>query len=96
MMEQAQKMQECMGKVDPSVMETMQREGQAMASRVDALCAAGKRDEAQDEAIAYGKKLNASSEFKQVRKCGEMMRGAMPQTTMPTPEDLAKGLHVCD
>lgn len=77
-------------------METMRREGQAMAAKVDALCAAGERDDAQDEAMAYGKKLNASSEFKQVRKCGEMMRGAMPQTLMPTHEDLEKGLHVCD
>ena len=96
MMEQGQKMQECMQGIDPSVMETMQREGQAFASKIDALCAAGKRDEAQDQAMAYGKEIAASSEFKQVRKCGEMMRGVSMESQIPMPEDLEKGLHVCD
>ena len=96
MMEQGQKMQECMQSIDPSVMETMQREGQAFASKIDALCAAGKRDEAQDQAMAYGKEIAASSEFKQVRKCGEMMRGVSMESQVPMPEDLEKGLHVCD
>ncbi len=96
MMEGAQKMQECMSKLDPSVMETMKREGEAMAAEVDALCTAGKRDKAQDQAIAYGQKISATSAFKQMRKCGEMMRGATMQSTFPMPGEPQGGAHVCD
>lgn len=95
MMEQAQKMQDCMTKVDQGAMEAMAAEGQAFSKKVEALCAAGKRDEAMSQAMDYGRRISASEEVQQMRKCGEMMKGMMPEIPMPkSPEE--GGKHICD
>ena len=52
MMQDVVKIQECMSKIDPAVMQRMEAEGNKMAAQVDALCAAGKRDEAQQKVIS--------------------------------------------
>lgn len=97
MMHNAQKMQECMSKVDPSTFSKLEEKGKKMQAEVKALCDAGKRGEAQKKAIAYGKEMNASKEMKEMQKCG-MMAGSMIQQMPIVKEKLeeGKGRHICD
>jgi len=97
MMEQAQKMQKCMDKIDQSAMDALAAKAEKMHKDMKALCAAGKRDQAQSVAIAYGKELSTSKEMKVMKKCSEMAAGMMQQ--MPMMQNLDKDYekhHVCD
>ena len=93
MMENTQKMQDCMSGIDPSAMRSLEEKGRKLDAEVKALCAAGKRKEAQDKAIAYGKEMSATKEMKQMQKCGEMMQQSPAFRGNMEP---GKGGHVCD
>jgi hypothetical protein len=97
MMEQAQKMQECMARIDQSGLDALAARADAMEKEVKALCDAGKRDQAQKLAIKYGREISASPEMQALQKCGEMAQGMMQQ--MPMMSDLGQEYddqHVCD
>ena len=96
MMEQAQKMQACMAKVDQSVLENLRIEGEAMGKKVSALCTAGKREEALSAAIAYSKKIAGSPGLEQMRQCSESLGDFKFGVSPPTPEEIEKNGHVCD
>ncbi|MDZ7737117.1 MAG: hypothetical protein U5P41_14245 [Gammaproteobacteria bacterium] len=94
-MQQMMKMQECMAKVDQSRLEALTAEADGMNKEIRALCAAGKRDQAQNVAIDYGKEISASPAPCRKQKCGEMAKGMQ----MPMMADLEKNYadrHVCD
>ena len=92
MMQNMQEMQSCMDKIDESAMDAMMEEGQKLGDEVRALCAAGKRDEAQQRAVAYGKKISASPVFAQMRACG--MQAQVRYAGQPDAN--GKVEHVCD
>ena len=96
MMKRAQEMQECMGKIDQSAMLTLQQKGEEVSKSIDALCKAGKRDEAAREAIAYGKEMATSPQMGEMRKCGESMRSMMPAVAPTDADGTVGGTHVCD
>jgi len=97
MMQRAGEMQACMAELDESALQALQSESEAKAAEVEALCAAGERDEAQDAAMAYAKEIAQSSEIQQMRKCAEMMRDVMPAMpkAFPTVQEMDER-HVCD
>jgi len=95
MMQGMRKMQECMRNVDQSAMESMASKAEAMQKRIKSLCQTGKRDQAQSLAVEFGRKMTSNEAMKQMRKCGEMMQGMMPQTPFPSEDEL-KQSHVCD
>ncbi len=97
MMENAQKMQACMSDIDQSAMQEMAREAQTFQAEIKALCAAGKRKQAMSDAMAYGKRVNASPEMKKMRGCQKYMQGMMPDIAahVPDPATLADS-HICD
>lgn len=95
MMENAQKMQECMAKIDQSAMDALAAKGEKMHAEIKKLCAAGKRDEAQKKAIVYGKEMSSSKEMKAMQQCGEMAKQMMQQMPMGDVENTDQG-HTCD
>lgn len=97
MMKNAQKMQECIAKIDQSAMQKLTEKSQKMQGELQALCAAGKRDEAQDKAIKFGKEISNSKEMQEMKKCGEMAQQMMQQMPQIPGSDGNKGTqHVCD
>jgi hypothetical protein len=96
MMEQAQKMQECMARIDQSGMDTLTAKAEAMEKEVKALCDAGKRDQAQKVAIQYGKEFNAAPEMQELQKCSEMAQGMIQQMPMTDLQEDLENRHVCD
>ena len=101
MMQQMQKMQSCMQNIDQAKLNAIDQRSSQILTKIDSLCASGKRDEAQETAISYGKEMAKDPTMQEMKKCSEMMSGEMMQGMMPkTPlMDLDKDLasrHVCD
>ncbi len=102
MMLQAQKAQACMEKVDKAALEALQQESQRFEAEIRALCEAGKRDQAQEKALAYGRKMTTSPVVVEMKKCAAMMQGMMNNIfpgmdTMFMDEDPARSSgHICD
>ena len=97
MMQQMQQAQACMAGIDQSELKKFEQRANQLESSVKALCASGKRDQAQQEAMAFGKEVSSTPTMKKMRECGKMMEGAMPG--MPTPQDYASeddNQHICD
>ena len=96
MMMQAQKAQSCMQGVDTSKLDGLEAEGNRMQAKVKSLCDSGQRDQAQKQAVIYSREMMARPEIKQIRKCGEMLRGMMPEMPFDNLEEKLKNQHVCD
>jgi hypothetical protein len=96
MMLQLQNMQTCMEGVDQEAMQAFELRSSQMDSELKALCASGKRDEAQQLAISFGQEMAKTSVLQEMKRCGEMMKGAaMPN--MPIVKDTDYSfLPVCD
>ena len=93
------KMQEamaCMKNIDRSALEGLKKEGERMKAEVGALCKNGKRNEAQDKAMAYGKEMMSRPELMKMRECGKMMADMMPKMPFEHIEEKNKNSHVCD
>jgi len=103
MMEMARKAQLCMEKIDRGQLEEMARKAEQMEAEIQSLCAAGKRGEAQSHGMKYGLEMSQSTVAKDMRKCSEMMAGAlagmgssiMPGMGFPSVEKM-KDQHICD
>lgn len=100
MMKKAQEMQACLQKVDPKVMEALQSKAVAMGEDIKSLCAAGKRDEAQQRAIDHGREIADSGAMQALSACGDMAKNlmaGMPQLPGGSGADGDDGnRHVCD
>jgi ABC-type phosphate transport system auxiliary subunit len=96
MMQNAEKMQECFAQMDQSAMQSLNAKGEKMRAEVEALCAAGKRDEAQSAAMNYGKEIAKSKEMQEMKKCGEMAQHMMQQMPHGPEGDFSGTGHVCD
>ena len=93
------KMQEamaCMKSIDRSTLEGLKEEGEKMAAEIGALCKSGKRAEAQNKAMEYGKEMMSRPELMKMRECGKMMGGMMPKMPFEHIEEEAKNSHICD
>ena len=100
MMAQMQEMAACMQTVDQNEVKALEKETNEFEAQMKGLCKDGKRDEAQEKAIEFSKKMLSSPAIKTMRKCTEKMtasmKGAMPNMD---PEEMAKDYsnrHVCD
>lgn len=102
MMQGMAQMAACFENLDQEKLNALAEEGQAVEAELKQLCADGKRAQAQTKAISFGMKFMNSEEFQQVKQCGEMAQGMMPEipdysiyNDDPDIEDI-KNRHVCD
>ena len=60
----------CMEKIDRNAMQEIVEQGKKIDTETRSLCAAGKRDAAQQKAMAYVAQMKSSPVIKQLRECG--------------------------
>lgn len=98
MMQQAQGMQTCMQNVDQAEMQAFEQRAKQMSADTQALCANGKRDEAMQLAMAFGKEVSGNKAMQAMKKCGEGMKNMMPKmaATAQNDEHGKPGRHICD
>jgi len=98
MMKQMQMMQDCMQKIKQSDITAAEQNAMKIASEAKAMCAEGKRDQAQEHVITFSKKLMKTPALKELRRCSEMATGMVPMIPILDqykPENYAQ-YHVCD
>ncbi len=88
-------MQKCMRDIDQSAMESLAHRSQEIELKIKSLCQAGKRDEAQNLAIEFGREIAANEEMEKMQRCGKMMRGMIPPINLPSEQEM-KQHHICD
>jgi protein tyrosine phosphatase (PTP) superfamily phosphohydrolase (DUF442 family) len=98
MMQALQEMQQCMAQVDQEELRKFEQESEKMEANVRALCAQGKRDQAQNEAIKFGEKMMTNPTLIQMKECGEKAKGLVPEGTIEGRDDAfdPSESHVCD
>lgn len=92
------KMTACMEKIDNEKLENLRMRGQTIVKGIELLCKDGKRDEAQNKAMAFAKEVRDSPEIAQIRECGKIIEMA---PTIPPDFSAYKSTdfenkHVCD
>lgn len=98
MMQNMEAMQNCMQNVDQSAMQAFEQRAEQMQAEVQALCAAGKRDEAQQRAMEFGKEVAQNPAMQEMKKCGQMMQGMAPKLpkVAQSADSKNKNTHICD
>ena len=96
MTEQMQKMESCMQNVDQAQLKVIEQRSNQLEKEVQSLCASGKRDEAEEKTILFGKEIANDPEIQTMRKCGEMMKGMMPNMPYMEQSKDRSSRHVCD
>ena len=94
-MQNMQKAQACMAQVDQSALKRFEGEARTAESKIKALCAEGKRDEAQSEAMVFARQTSSQPDIAKMRKWMELMRGMMPAAPYFGPQEGSTD-HVCD
>lgn len=98
MMQQAQKMQTCMQGIDQTRVKAFEQQASTVEARVKSLCADGKRDDAQQEAVTFAREMSSDPDIQKIMECGKMMSGMLPP--MPFIEQASgkneSAGHVCD
>ncbi len=95
LMEQLQEVQGCVGELEPGALAALQSDGEALMAEVGTLCRAGKRDEAQARALAFGRQFETSAEMQQLLTCAKRMGSVLPML-VPSAAQLAENGQVCD
>ena len=96
MMQQAQGMQTCMQNIDQAEMQAFEQRAKQMSADAQALCASGKRDEAMQLAMAFGKEVSSNKAMQEMKKCGEGMMNMMPKIVAQNNEHGKSNHHICD
>jgi len=91
-------MQACMSEIDQSDLEKFEQRANQVQAKIDALCTSGKRDEAQEEGVAFAREVSSNESMKKMQTCSKMMEGAMPgmPTTPQEAADMYDNQHICD
>jgi hypothetical protein len=90
-----QRMETCMENIDESEMDAIQARAERIGAEIEALCSQGMRNEAQQRAISLGREMAAEPTVLQMRKCGEIMPGMMPDPGFMKEDDYSDR-HICD
>ncbi len=98
MMQVMQQVQECMANIDQTKLNELKTRSEQAKQEIDTLCGQGKRDKAQNRAIAFGREITSDPTMQQMRTCSEMVQGAIPMPDMAdiyNEKDYTQK-HVCD
>jgi predicted transcriptional regulator len=96
MMQQMQEFQACMQDVDQAKMKQLEQRSKQFNAEIKSLCAKGKRDEAQQKAMAMYKKMSNDPVMKKLTECGKKLKDAAQQMPFTMPMEEHKDKHVCD
>ena len=98
MMQKAQEMQLCMQGVDQSKIQEVEQQAHKVEAEVKSLCNSGKRDEAQQQAMAFAQELMSNPDIQKIVECGKKMSGMLPKLPYMDQADGSGDSvpHVCD
>lgn len=89
-------MQTCMSKIDQKQLQDIQQLQKNFDTEISALCASGKRDQAQQKAISFAKQIMNHPAITEMKKCGEIAKDMLPDMPFMHPDKDGSTPHVCD
>ena len=95
MMAQMQKMQQCLMQVDEAELRDYESRINKLEPELKSLCQSGKRDEAQQIAIKFGKEIASSNAVKTIQACTKNMQANAFMPALPDFDNLGDR-HICD
>ena len=98
MMEEMQKYEMCMAKIQESQFIMIQQLEEKFLEEVGPLCASGNRVAAQKRAIKFGKEMSAHPVIMEIKKCGELLKSELAKESREDMDfDYEKSdAHICD
>lgn len=100
MMQGMLQMQRCIAEnVDASYLDSMAKNGEAITDKIEQLCHAGQRQQAQDLAMDYAIKMQKDSNFQAMQNCIARIGSALPGVQELQDSfnlDELNNNHVCD
>jgi len=96
MMLQMQQAQACMADLDQAELQKFGEQAKRMDASVKALCASGKRDEAQQEAVTFAREVNSNPSMRKMQECSKMMAGMPGMPAIPQGASEDDNRHICD
>jgi hypothetical protein len=96
MAKEMQEMQKCMGSINKTELAEIEKRSIAFEKKIRSLCSKGKRDQAQKEALAFGKEMSKHPAMQSMNKCAESMGKAMQDMPVPGQEVDFSNTHACD
>lgn len=96
MAEKMQEMQKCIESINKKELAEIEKRSIAFEKMIRSLCAKGKRDQAQKEALSFGKKMSKHPAMQSMNKCAESMGKAMQDMPRPGQDVDFSNTHACD
>jgi len=96
MMQQMQQAQACMAGIDQAALQKFGERANQMDASVKALCASGKRDEAQQEAVTFAREVSNNPSMRKMQECSKMMSGIPGMPSIPQGASEDDNRHICD
>ena len=94
--EALQNVQACMAKIDQSQTQVIEEKQMLFQYNMKKMCADGKRDQAQKQALSFAKEMSDNPMIKELNACNKMMEGIMTVIPSMDQQDDYADTHVCD
>ena len=96
LLDQAQGIENCMAELDAAATQTLRARSERVTVEVESLCKAGKRDEAQARALAFGREMADSPAMANLQECSGPLGALLPVALASLRGDAADAVQVCD
>ena len=88
--------QKCMESIDKAELEEIEKRSTQFENKIRSLCSKGKRDQAQKEALSFGKTMSKLPAMQSMKKCTEGIEEMMQNMPMPGQDMDFSNTHACD
>ncbi len=96
LLDQAQEIEHCMTKLDASATQALRARSERVTRDIESLCKAGKRDEAQAKALAFGREMADTPAMENLQECSGPLGALLPVALASLHGDAADAVQVCD
>jgi len=96
LLNQAQEIEGCMTQLDATATATLRARSERVTAQIEALCQAGKREEAQATALAFGREMADSPAMDNLQECSGPLGALLPAALASLHGDAADAVQVCD
>ena len=96
LLNQAQDIEGCMSQLDAAATNALRARSEQVTGEIERLCKAGKRDEAQARALAFGREMADSPAMQNLKECAGPLGALLPAALASLNGDASDQLQVCD
>ena len=96
LLDQAQGVEACMNQLDAAATRALRARSEQVTNEIERLCRAGKRDEAQARAVAFGREMADSPAMGNLQECVGPLGALLPAALASLNGNASDELQVCD